>query len=1140
MKERASVFRHFAQPFPSSSGNLCDLENARQMRHTPASRKEVPTWWGNKTFVSFYEQYHAARADALFFIGSGLSRSMGLPSWLELLQRLLDDYLDLDLEPREGSSDRVASVKGHLQAGSAAGFGHAGLELKELYDARDPKLWRRQLTDIFDAPHLKTQPSALHDALVSLPCKVMFTTNYDGLIEYAFRRSPQNPNLRVLYPPAMDPEVLRSPHNQPTLIKLHGSILPDHHGSDLILTSAEYQNFYESDPYRPHREILQHTLKGVSVTLFLGYSHSDEDVRRLFNDSLRVFKDSRLFAVVPRKIRAEFPTELERLSQQWNVGFIPISRRAAYKELEDLLTYLTLDDEERDEFDAACRRLIDARRPTVILLYGGGTISAERRNTHDKNVSVLEFTPQTTRFSDELEQERERIASGYRSSLNSVDPLELDLIWEIVDPNVQMFSENANPDTWNGIVAALERVTFKYFLAPQMLSSPEMIFTKDVYDIFERERSEYALARNSEFFDKDFLEVVTGRYILGIILTFGTDTLAYLAGALALSLRELPCPIVITGANRAPHDVELQNFDALHSTSDAWVNYWNSLYFLQAFGHRYCEVFVSFGETIHHGLNLRKRAREIIPVVSDAALAEPEPFMFRNVSLYGQYMFRLIDGLFVNNYYSDLLHRHMPLLNDSHYRHLRGSVIENYRPMLWKRFSRAVVYLNINPAFSLGDIDAAVQSLVTGGIRAVLVEGYASGTHPTVSSHNFASFLRLLDEHGMPTFLISNYGIRPSQERYQELTIDGKIRSVMRLFGIVGETALPLLSLVLDEEFISPADWRCKGATGSQLTERRCRLIEQRINRFLDDPNIINVELQHITDRNLMRIAVEEMRRHDRGRQELDKDEFAGVGETRHDSDDILELLLGSTMVSHEEVGAAPDGLLALASLGARIGATDAKRILAEYPRELGGIRFFARAHSQQERMMKNVRAGVAELVGKLESRFAAFKIKVTTPSRPAISSRGVFSVGFVVNRGEMVRHERKYMAEAYSDAEASFFAALRSGESEAGLRAKFDELYSRSWFSSQMGKGIDWFIVGYLKGGIAWCIGKHLVFGPLAERLNQNVVTAGLLAAFRRALRAIPLTLDSHSFGVEFRYQGELLAPARRQGGGGDPRAHA
>src|SRR5262249_10860097 len=142
--------------------------------------------------------------------------------------------------------------------------------------------------------------------------------------------------------------------------------------------------------------------------------------------------------------------------------------------------------------------------------------------------------------------------------------------------------------------------------------------------------------------EKMFRADFTNRYILGIVVLFGTDTLPFAASALGLGLQHLPCPIVFTGANQPPEDLEVADRSKFYINSDAWKNLMSSLYFLQCFGHRLKEAFVCFGDTIHNAINLRKRTIEIIPFGRDLVSSRHhEAFTFRNLSLHCQYMFKL-------------------------------------------------------------------------------------------------------------------------------------------------------------------------------------------------------------------------------------------------------------------------------------------------------------------------------------------------------------------------------------------------------------------------------------------------------------------------------------------------------------------
>ena len=90
-----------------------------------------------------------------------------------------------------------------------------------------------------------------------------------------------------------------------------------------------------------------------------------------------------------------------------------------------------------------------------------------------------------------------------------------------------------------------------------------------------------------------------------------------------------------------------------------------SLYFLESFGHRLTETFVCFGDTVHNGINLRKVPFDFLPLSKDpGARQHEEPFVFRNQLHDREYMFKLIDGLFCNNYYAENIFFYSSLVSE--------------------------------------------------------------------------------------------------------------------------------------------------------------------------------------------------------------------------------------------------------------------------------------------------------------------------------------------------------------------------------------------------------------------------------------------------------------------------------------------
>lgn len=218
--------------------------------------------------------------------------------------------------------------------------------------------------------------------------------------------------------------------------------------------------------------------------------------------------------------------------------------------------------------------------------------------------------------------------------------------------------------------------------------------------------------------EDSFVRSLSERYIAGVVVLHGTDTMAYSATALTVGMQHIPCPVVLTGSNQPPDEDSIGERSIIQSRSDAWRNLVTSIYFLHCFGHRFTESFLCFNDSIFHAVNLRKSAIERIPMKVDPHLrALEEPYTFRNVALHRQYMFRLIDGVFCNNFYpisSEKNYRVLVQQSGEDFRHVRKSVWKCDRQTRIDPFTSDQVFLikaspsiaRTNPRGELGPFDA--------------------------------------------------------------------------------------------------------------------------------------------------------------------------------------------------------------------------------------------------------------------------------------------------------------------------------------------------------------------------------------------------------------------------------------------------
>ncbi|OGQ24428.1 MAG: hypothetical protein A2138_05095 [Deltaproteobacteria bacterium RBG_16_71_12] len=188
----------------------------------------------------------ARRGELVLFLGAGVSRPAGLPSWDELLRLLARERMPgavLDDLQRLSELDRAALVQRRLQPGETMGGAVAAL-LKSL--ARRHSLG--------------------HALLANLPVDEVVTTNYDDLFEHA--------SLDVERPCKVIPgqPVARG---ERFILKMHGCVSRPH---SIVLTREDYLKFQEN------RTALAGIVQALLLTrhmLFVGFGFSDDDFHRI-------------------------------------------------------------------------------------------------------------------------------------------------------------------------------------------------------------------------------------------------------------------------------------------------------------------------------------------------------------------------------------------------------------------------------------------------------------------------------------------------------------------------------------------------------------------------------------------------------------------------------------------------------------------------------------------------------------------------------------------------------------------------------------------------------------------------------------------------------------------------------------------
>jgi CheY-like chemotaxis protein len=186
-----------------------------------------------------------AHGKGVVFVGAGASASAGAPTWSDLVEPLRKRLKP----PTAETSPQLIAQFFRNQAGDHELFSYLRQALGHL------------------------RPSPVHEAICGLPLHAFVTTNYDNLLETAFRNTG-----RKVHAITDEHEIgLWNESDEAQLLKLHGDI---DSSRSIVLTEQDYfRSMHERPAFR--RKVVE--LFCHRTVLFVGFSMRDPNVANFYN-----------------------------------------------------------------------------------------------------------------------------------------------------------------------------------------------------------------------------------------------------------------------------------------------------------------------------------------------------------------------------------------------------------------------------------------------------------------------------------------------------------------------------------------------------------------------------------------------------------------------------------------------------------------------------------------------------------------------------------------------------------------------------------------------------------------------------------------------------------------------------------------
>jgi hypothetical protein len=258
------------------------------------------------------------------FVGAGVSRASGLPSWNGLLVELINK-----LKAIPATDARLVKDLQNLAKDPARYLMAASILREELGSEFDKYIESRFASDTL-------VPSSLHKAIIELPAAFIITTNYDNLLERAYLEKHNGKSMPIVYTYKQPGEVASSLHRgKYFFLKAHGDAQTN--PSQVVLTEKDYRGTIHHEP--GYQSLLQ-TLFTTFTILFVGCSFTDIELLLLLG-----FIHSSFHGKTPEHYAIQSGTTTNvTVAKSWrhdyNIHVLEVSSNSDHKEVLELVRAL--------------------------------------------------------------------------------------------------------------------------------------------------------------------------------------------------------------------------------------------------------------------------------------------------------------------------------------------------------------------------------------------------------------------------------------------------------------------------------------------------------------------------------------------------------------------------------------------------------------------------------------------------------------------------------------------------------------------------------------------------------------------------------------------------------------------------------